>query len=68
MINMQTGCSAFIIIKYSSNAHLLELVLIAVHDSDSQNELFSVVVIENTVQVISKTLQKKKQVSLGRTS
>lgn len=47
-------------------AHLLELILIAVHDSDSQNELLCVVIIENAVQVISKTFQKKTpKVSFG---
>lgn len=39
---------------------LLELILITVHDSNSQNELLCIVVIENAVQVISKTLRKKK--------
>lgn len=48
----------FIVIEHNVVAHLLELVLVAVHDSDAQNEFLSVVVIENTVQVISKTLQK----------
>lgn len=43
-------------------AHLLELVLIAVHDSDSQNELLCIVVIENTVQIISEALKKKQSV------
>ena len=37
--------------------HFLELVLVAVHDPDSQHKLLSVVVIEDTVQVISKTLK-----------
>lgn len=40
----------------------MELVLIAVHDSDSQHELLSIVVIENTVQIVSKTLQGKQEV------
>ena len=33
----------------------MELVLVAVHDPDPQNQLLSVVVIEDTVQVISET-------------
>lgn len=39
-------------------ADLLELILITVHDSNSQDELLCIVVIENAVQVISKTLKK----------
>lgn len=58
---MQINYNASIVIEYNIIAHLLELILIAVHDSDSQNELLCVVIIENAVQVISKTLQKKKQ-------
>lgn len=48
----------FIVVECNTNAHLLELVLIAVHDSDSQHELLSIVVIENTVQIIAKTLRE----------
>lgn len=44
------------------NAYLLELVFIAVHDSDSQNQLLGVVVIEDTVQIISETLQENRSV------
>lgn len=43
-------------------AHLLELVLVIVHDSDSQDKLLSIVVVENAVQVVSKTLQEKQNV------
>lgn len=58
---MQIDYSVSIVIEYNIIAHLLELILIAVHDSDSQNELLCVVIIENAVQVISKTFQEKTQ-------
>lgn len=47
-------------------ADLLELILITVHDSDSQDELLCIVVIENAVQVISKTLKKKNKTIQNR--
>lgn len=65
MIYMEFDHSAFNVIEYNITAHLLELVLVAVHDSDSENELLSIVVIEDTVQVISETLQENKSVSRG---
>lgn len=48
-----------IIVDQDIAAHLLELVLITVHDPDSQDELLSVVVIEDAVQIISKTLGRE---------
>lgn len=41
---------------FNVNSHLLKLVLIAVHDSNPQNKLLCIVIIENAVKVISKTL------------
>lgn len=35
---------------------LLKLIFIAVHNSDSQDELLGIVVVEDTVQVITETL------------
>lgn len=46
------------LLKKNIMADLLELILITVHDSNSQDELLRIVVIENAVQVISKTLKK----------
>lgn len=40
--------------KIITAAHLLELVFITVHDSDSQHQLLSVVVVEDAVEVFSK--------------
>lgn len=42
-------------------ADLLELILVTVHDSNSQDKLLCIVIIENAVQVISKTLKKTIQ-------
>lgn len=39
-------------------AHLLKLILITVHNSDSQDELLGVVVVEDTVEVVAKTLKE----------
>jgi len=33
----------------------LELVFIGIHDADTENQFFSIVIIEYTVQVISKS-------------
>lgn len=41
---------------FNANAHLLKLVLIAVHDPNPQNKLLSIVIIEDAVKVVSKTL------------
>lgn len=41
---------------FKVNAHLLKLVLITVHDSDAQNELLSVVIVEDAVEIVSETL------------
>lgn len=41
---------------FNVNAHLLKLVFITVHDSNPQNQLLSIVIIEDAVKVISKTL------------
>jgi nitrogen regulatory protein PII-like uncharacterized protein len=38
----------------------MELVLVAVHDANSQDQLLGVVVIEDTVQIISETFREKK--------
>lgn len=54
------------ITEYKIIAHLLELILIAVHYSDSQNELLGIVVIENTVQIISEALKRKQSVVWGQ--
>lgn len=63
MIDMEAVSSP--LVNKNVIAHLLELVLVAVHDPDSQNELLSVVVIENTVQVISKTLHNNNKTCHG---
>lgn len=37
------------------NTDLLKLVLITIHDSNSQHQFLSIVIIEDAVQVITKT-------------
>lgn len=44
-----------VLIVLLADAHLLKLVLIAVHDSNSQHQFFSVVIVEDAVKVVSKT-------------
>lgn len=61
MITNKANYSASIFVEYPIGARLLELVLVAVHDSDSQNELLCIVVIEDAVQVISETFQVKRK-------
>lgn len=43
---------------FKMNTNILKLVLVAVHYSDSQNKLLSIVVIEDAVQVISETFKR----------
>lgn len=48
--------------------HFLELVLVAVHDSDSQNEFLSIVVIEDTVQIVSEPFGETTTMTLGKSA
>lgn len=60
------GPAMSVVNEYKISAHLLELILIAVHYSDSQNELLCIVVVENTVQIISEAFKGKKSVIWGK--
>lgn len=65
MINIHIALQSDCTISKNVITHLLELVLVAVHDPDSQDELLGVVVVEDTVEIISKTCRdREKTVSI----